>query len=347
MCIRDSSKVLPWNQETKEEIEKHNSYLHEAIATSECFPDVDISEVIKALENSFGIRLLFSNNYQRVRIVLLRNLFRNSDVQNVNCDIISEIKVENSIRGFRLTYGNSEDTQFYYKGFADKMPHKEELWSDVSDKHDYSHWNLSSKYADIIHKVSAFNKTCYITPNTGNAFGIKVDKDAKRYEDLHPSLFEFAAFMDAEDGDCTGEKDTIEEINVGFTPAIMNDLNMKEERKGKLIQKYALLVNETMRPRRPNLLDGKDYNSPDVKYDVDTYLYGDKTPDAIKQMKYDGVVKPGEFAITSDMYGSFNNLKASFGGIRISSASSTYAYAKVSGISVSYTHLTLPTTERV
>lgn len=303
-------KQLSHSEEAKDQIKRMNSYLHDAIATSNCFPDADISEVIRTLKNAFGVRLLFDKDYKRVRIVLLRNIFRNNEVQHVQCDIISDTKVENNIRGFRLTYGKTEDTHFYYKGFANAMPHKEEQWRDTSDKHDYSHWDLSAEYKNVINKVSAFDKTCYVTPKTGNAYGFKVDKDAKRYEDLHPSLFEFAAFMDAEDGDCSGEKDTIHEISMGFTPAIMNDLNMKLERNGDYTQKFALFVNEKMRPRRPDLLDGKNYNDPEVVYDVEKYLYGPETPETIKMMKHNGVVKPGEFSITSDMYATKSGLKA-------------------------------------
>lgn len=289
----------------------NNSYLHDAYATSDCFPDADISDVIKAIESGFGVRFLFSDNFQRVRIVLLRNLFRSEEVQNIACDIISVTKEENSIRGFRMTYdGGTEDTHFYYKGFADMLPHKKELWVDTSDDHDYSKWDLNADYANIIHKVSAFDKTCYVTPVTGNAYGIKVDKDAKRYDELHPSLFEFAGFMDAEDGDCTGEENTIETINVGFTPAIMNDLNMKDEREGDARPRFALFVDEKMRPRRPDLHDG-DYNSPDVFYDVEGKLYAKEGKTYVyEKMMSEGVVKPGEFAIKSDIYATAQNLTA-------------------------------------
>ena len=275
--------------------EQQNGYLHDAYATSECFPNANIDEVIKAIESGFGIRFLFSDNYQRVRIVLLRNIFRNKDIQDITCDTISDMKTENAIRGFRMTYGNTEDTHFYYKGFADKLPHMKTLWPDTSDTHDYSHWMLDADYAAIINKVSAFDKTCYVTRNNGNAYGIKVDKDAKRYDELHPSLFEFAGFMDAEDGDCTGEEDTIETINIGFTPVIVNDLNMEEEREENTRrQRFAIFVDEKMRPRRPYLVKQVGYVSTLYK------LYG---PDGtFGSMCADGVVKPGEFAITSDMY---------------------------------------------
>jgi len=298
-----------------------NRYLFDAIATSDCFPNVEISEVISAIENGFGVRLLFSNDYKRVRIVLLRNVFRSEEVQDITCEIVDDdVKVENNIRGFRMTYGdNKEDTHFYYKGFADMLPHKKELWVDDSDKHDYSKWKLNAEYADIINKVSAFDKTCYVTPNNGNAHGIKVDKDAKRIYDLHQSLFEFAGYMDAEDGDCTGEEETIKTINVGFAPAIMNDLNMEAERKGKYDQRFALFVDEEMRVRRPDLEDlpneekqpgVKSYNDADAVYDVEKlyqkYGSGSESP----KTHGDGIVSPGEFAITSDLSASQSGLKA-------------------------------------
>lgn len=282
-------------------------WFHDAVASSDCFPNVDISEVISALQSGFGIRLLFSDNYQRVRIVLLRNVFRSSDIQTMACEVVSSEKSENNIRGFRLTYGNTEDTHFYYKGFADKLPHMKELWPDTSDEHDYSKWKLDAEYSELFNKVTAFNKTCYVTPLTGNAYGIKVDEQAKRYDDLHQSLFEFATFMDAEDGDCTGEENTIETINVGFTPAIMNDLNYKDEKDGNTTeQRFALFVDEKMRPRRPDLDDKVDYNDADAVYYVAKdsapegrkALYDDDSPAA--KMKKDGIVKPGEFAIASD-----------------------------------------------
>lgn len=278
----------------------NNRYAHKAFASSACFPDVDISDTINAIKNGFGVRLLFDRSYQRVRIVLLRNVFRSQDVHEVKCDILGTEKVENNVRGFRMTYGKGEDdTSYYYKGFSDKLPRAKELWVDNSDTHDYSKWDLNAKYSDVIMKESAFDNTCYVTPNTGNAYGIKVDKEARRYYELRPAMFEFAGFMDAEDGDCRGEDGSVEEINMGFTPAIMNDLNAKEEKAtGNQTQRFSLFVSDTMRPRRFDLGDlvpPKSYNDSDAKYDV--WSLWNHT-----ELMNDGIVKPGEFAITSDMF---------------------------------------------
>ena len=311
----------------------HNRYFHKAFASSECFPDVDIAEVISSLENGFGIRFLFDNNYQRVRIVLLRNIFRSEEVQDIICDVVDEdVKEENNIRGFRMTYGNSEDSHFYYKGFADLLPHKKDLWPDTSDKHDYSQWKLNARYADIIKKASNFDKTCYVTPDTGDSFGIKLDKDAKRYKDLHAVVFEFAGFMDAEDGDCTGEDDTIMTINPGFVPAIMNDLNMEAERNGDDKQRFALFVDEQMRPRRPDLGERhapESYNDADAEYNAN-YLYADSSDSPFQQMKVEGVVQPGLFSVLSDAHVGAEGLVASFSRTKRIGASTSAFEAKIS-----------------
>ena len=332
-------RIDDWTAQDKEDYAAHNSYFHKAFASSECFPDTDIADVISAIENGFGIRFLFSDNYQRVRIVLLRNIFRNQEVQDLTCDVVSTIKKENNIRGFRLTYGETEDTHFYYKGFADKLPHAKTLWPDTSDTHDYSHWDLDAVYQEIIHKATAFNKTCYVTKNNGNAYGIKIDKNAKRYDELHPSTFEFAGFMDAEDGDCTGEEDTIKTIDMGFTPIIMNDVNYEHERDAEteddLKQRFALFVEETMRPRRVDLNDGQDYNDPEAVYDVNNILYAVRNQQGVFKdyvygniMSEDGVVKPGEFAIRSDAVVELGGLTADL------KTGMPYVYAKLSNISI-------------
>jgi len=299
---------------------EHNNYYHKAFATSHCFPDANISEVIEAIESAFGVRFIFSNDFKRVRIVLLRNIFRSTEVQDIDCITeAGEVKEENNLRGFRMTYGNTDDTHFYYKGLNDMLPHIKELWIDDSDKHDYSKWKLDAVYGDIINRAALFNKTCYVTPNTGNAYGVKVDKNAKRLRDQYPSLFEYAAFMDAEDGDCTGEEETIKTVNLNFTPLIMNDLNMDAER-GKdgndpiEEQRFALFADETMGVRRLDPEDGTDYNAPDVSYDI-VSMMSSVSNNNKKDEK--GYVLPGHFSIFSDVKSGAESLNVKLRGMSV------------------------------
>lgn len=248
----------------------YSSYL--AYATGENFPNVEISEIIKAMESAFGIRFLFSSDYKRVKIVLLRNIFRNTGIQDINCDVVgSPIKEENHIRGFRMTYGKgTEDTNYYYKGFNDLFPRASSAWKDTSDKHDYSKWNLNAEYDMIKQEVSAFNKTCYVTPNNGNAYGIKVDED----EDvLFPSLFNVADFIDAEDGDCTGEDDTIEEVQLNASPVIANEVG----------NAYAVLFGGTLKAPAPDITGSTESEIDASWKNGQTWLstYGRVTMDAL------------------------------------------------------------------
>lgn len=210
----------------RQEIENGAYSAYMAYATGDNYPNVEISSIISAMKAMFGIRLLFDSNYSSVRIILLRNIFRSNEIQEIKCDIIGDVtKTENDKRGFRMTYGKGkEDTSFYYKGFADLFTRKSKTWKDTTDRHDYSQWDLNAVYDEIKQYVSAFNKTCYVTPVTGNAYGIKVDKEESV---LFPSLFGYADFMDAEDGDCSKfeeEGDTVEEIQTGADPVIMNNV---------------------------------------------------------------------------------------------------------------------------
>lgn len=200
----------------------YSAYL--AYATGDNYPNVEISEIIEAMKSMFGVRLLFSDDYKRVRIVLLRNIFRSTEIQEINCEIVGEdVKEENGIRGFRMTYGKgTEDTNYYYKGFNDMFPRAATTWKDTTDTHDYSQWQLNADYANIKQSVSPSNKVCYVTPVNGNAYGVKVDED----EDvLFASLFGLADYMDAEDGDCSGEEETIHVVQCGASPVIMNEVN--------------------------------------------------------------------------------------------------------------------------
>lgn len=235
----------------------YSSYL--AYATGENYPNVEIGDIINAMKSMFGVRLLFNSDYSTVRIVMLKNILTSTDIQEIACDIVGENKKENSIRGFRMTYGKgTEDTSFYYKGFADLFQREAKTWRDTTDKHDYTQWDLNADYNEIKQYVSAFNKICYVTPLTGNAYIIKVDEDEAV---LFPSLFEAAPFMDAEDGDCSGDAETIEEIQVGATPVIMSQVG----------DTYASLFSGEMKAPSPD----------DSKYAQQIATFGRITPNSM------------------------------------------------------------------
>lgn len=177
---------------------------YRAFATGENYPNVEASEIINSTEAAFGVRFLFDKDYTQVRIVLLRNIFQNEETQKIDCEITKDEKVENSKRGFLLTYGGDEDNTDY-------------------NYNDWSRVDSSKSYADIVaHCVTSLNKTCYYTKNNGNAYRIKIDEA----EDLYfPVLVEVGGYNDAKDGNCEGEDDTIETVTIPAKPLIMNNVD--------------------------------------------------------------------------------------------------------------------------
>jgi hypothetical protein len=215
---------------------------HPAYASQDCFPNVDAKNIIDALQNGFGVRLLFNDDFSRVRVVLLRDIFQSQDVSEIKCDILKEdLKVENSTRGFMMSYG-SDDTAFKLPVF-DKALDKEHTTDTTGNNYTLK----PSDYAEVIKAASAFNKNLYYTTDNGNTYAYKVDEEAKRYKDLYPSLFEVAGFMDAVDGICSGEAETFESIALNFTPLIVNDANMEKEREGSKEQKFFAYVDAEMK----------------------------------------------------------------------------------------------------
>jgi len=195
-----------------------------AYATSGNFPDVDIQEVINGLESGFGVRLAFNKDYTLVRVLLLRNIFRSQDIHEIQGTIISAEKRDNCVRGFRLTYGGGEDnTAYNYKGFLLAKKKNEGNWELPPEAHDYTKFEFYENYTPILNNAKCLSPTCYVAMNTGNSYVVKIDEDFKdASNDPFPSLFECAQYMDAEDGNCTGEDETIEEVHINFTPAIMS-----------------------------------------------------------------------------------------------------------------------------
>lgn len=179
---------------------------YKAFATGDNYPNVNVSDVIDAMKAAFGVRFLFNQDYNQVRIVLLRNIFRSKDVQTVCCEVVQCTKEDNGIRGFRMTYnGGEDDTNYNYNDWK------------------YATTNVS--YEDLRQRyVTSFNKNCYINAVTGNAYRIKIDEEESVF---FPALFEVGGYNNAEDGDCTGEEESIDTVSVNATPMLVYEIDGK------------------------------------------------------------------------------------------------------------------------
>lgn len=219
----------------------YNIPLIKCKANSKNFPDTDVSSVIEGLENGFGIRFIFNEKENHVSMVFIKDILADPDVIKINVsDIYSVNKVENRIRGFKLTYGGSEDdTAFNYNNWGSLAP--------------------VDSYNQIVSQISAYNKVLYLHNKTGNAYRVKVNNQATSSDELDPSLFEVGGFVDATYGDVSKEE-FVEDIEMKFTPVTMNDVYTKKQfrvSRGRTIddtsnntQKFAFFLDVQMkRPR--------------------------------------------------------------------------------------------------
>lgn len=233
----------------------NDPYVYRCYATSENLPDADAKSLIDGLETMFGARFMYDDVTGRCRIVLLREVLSQQEVIDLKVADYSEYKVENHVRGFRLKYGKSQHFE------ATALKKEEDITTgDDETAYNYNDWdkvrmmNYDLKsgatsgnqgtdsasygaYGRLICNISCFDETCYVDYLTGNAYRIKVDKDAEVVDSsmnpdkvgLNPSLVEVGAFMAAEIGDCS-DNELVEEVTIGLDPVTANDMHYEDEK---------------------------------------------------------------------------------------------------------------------
>lgn len=190
-------------------------------ANSKNFPDEDAINIIKELQNAFGIRFIYDSEGQRCKAVFIKDVLNDLTSVKSGAIIHNAYHKDQNTRGVRMTYGGGEDdTSYNYD------PKKEKPASPVI---------IRNGYAGIRKEKGAYDRKTYYDTVTGNWFRIKVDEDAKTEEEWYPSLFEVGQFQDAWVGDITDDKkdasdnEQIKEVTVGFSPVICNIVGKVEE----------------------------------------------------------------------------------------------------------------------
>ena len=177
-------------------------------ATSKNFPNADVSEIMEGISSAFGVVVLYEEKNQEIRLKLVKNILKDTDIRTVYAEIYETWKTENNTVGFELSYssGDDDNTSFNYS--------------------DYSNVNSDRDYATMRKNVSPYDKTLYIDKKTGDAFRIKIDEEAlsDSEKELNPSLFEVGEFVSAKYGDCTDES-RVEKKEIPFVPIIANDIS--------------------------------------------------------------------------------------------------------------------------
>lgn len=273
----------------------YNTYtdvsISKAIATSMNFPNIEVTKIIDSLTSAFGVKFLYNSKDGSVNILYIKNVLKDNEIVSVPAEIYDEVKIENRMKGFRITYNGAEDDLSYnYSDYGNVVP--------------------SDSYRRILGYVTPKNKTCYIDSRNGNAYRIRVDEDATTEEELNASLFEVGAFADAIYGDCSNE-DYVETVEIPFQPIINNDVNKNtnkarriavrqgstgsesSETDAEISNKYALLISEEFKvPKIVKVSDTWDLSIPGRKvvqgYGIEySYLsyQGEDVDDLLKSNK--------------------------------------------------------------
>lgn len=197
-------------------------------ATSKNFPDKDVKGVLDSLFAAFGVRFIVDYEKRQAQAVLMRDLYRDHSAPIVLDVLVTDIvPVTERIDGVRMAYSDEQ-------GDAEKRANVTNGVKDYDTIFNYIDYAGVQElpYADILKKVYYSNHTPYIDPTTGNAYRIKVNKEAKVVEDLRPSLFEVGGYNGVEVGDCADGKE-VTELTIGLEPLQMNDVNAKAELTGE------------------------------------------------------------------------------------------------------------------
>ena len=196
-------------------------------ANSKNFSNMSVSDLLSSLWGSFGIRFLADYEKKTVKPVFIRDVYRDdSEPIEIRARIVSVSKLSEKITGVRMAYNEESSPSEQLKNISAGVKD----YNTDFDYIDYSNVNKSLSYLEIIKRRGNSDQTCYIDVNTGNAYRLKVDKEATKVDELHPVMFEVGGYKGVEIGDCsTVNEDFVEEIKSSFSPVIMNDVNGQKE----------------------------------------------------------------------------------------------------------------------
>lgn len=197
-------------------------------ANSDNFPDVSVKSILDSLWAGWGIRFVTDYEKQSVTPIFIRDVLRDTSAPiPLDVELISVRRINEKIAGVRIKYSAESDSNEQQKNVKQGARDYDTDYDYI----DYKKWSNKKSYLEILQNSSATDMTCYITPNTGNAYRIKVDGDAKTIGEMRPVPFEVGGYKGVEVGDCSDKnKDFIEELIIDLTPALMTDVNGKNER---------------------------------------------------------------------------------------------------------------------
>lgn len=216
---------------------KATAQIRHMIADEGNFPKMSVSSLLESLENMFGIKFDYDYERRKVTAYLYRDVLQTAlKPRKLHAQVNSIHKVTEKITGVRIGYSAESDT----KEQKDNIKNEVKDYDTAYNYIDYPDPATADKakttiidkhYIDIFKNPNHGDMNVYIDQRTGNAYRIKVDKEASEATDMHPVLFEVGQFKGVEEGDCsTRNKDFVYEYMSDLVPVQFNDVNYQREK---------------------------------------------------------------------------------------------------------------------
>ena len=228
--VSDSIYGADWRNNT--EWYKFNCY-----ANSKNFPDVGVTNVVQDLTNAFGVVFDYNQETNFMKLHLVRDIMKSTDVDSPSCTILAEPTLTRSSKnGQILSYGGDETDTTYNC----RMPIGEDMYGNPDPI-------VFNNFLSLSASIRRKNDThTYYDGSTGNAFRIKVNEDTGN----EPQFFKVGSYRDYKIGvvkdefyrnhnvfnspnvyDTNDTKEYVdrdesesEKITINFKPVIVNDV---------------------------------------------------------------------------------------------------------------------------
>lgn len=240
---------------------RYGASVMKMIANAQNLPEMQVTSFLDSLFSAFGIRFNYDSERNHCTAYLMRDLLRAKASPNHIYGIVREhTKMHERITGVRMKYSaesdRTEQLTNIRKGVTDYDTTFDYLVENTPEKNLVTDRDFASVQRGTL---SVGDVNCYVDRQTGNAYRVKINKDAlseSKMAALKPSLFEVAqgkgVTIYAKEFDGMTEEqlqdpyiqDDVQELAIDFQPLVQNDLNAgRSTARGTL---YSPFISEDM-----------------------------------------------------------------------------------------------------
>ena len=240
---------------------RYGASVMKMIANAQNLPDMQVTSFLESLFSAFGIRFNYDSDRNHVTAYLMRDLLRTKAAPNPIFGIVREhVKMHERITGVNMKYSAESDRYEQLANIRKGVTDYDTTYDYLVEKTPEQNLITDRSFRTVQSgTLSVGDMNCYVDLQTGNAYRVKINKDAlseSKMSALKPSLFEVAqgkgvTIYAREFNGMTEEQlqdpdiqDDVKELTIDFQPLIQNDLNAgRSTARGTL---YSPFVGEEM-----------------------------------------------------------------------------------------------------